>query len=206
MNAIEVKEHLYYDPTTVSCLRWATDRRSGRNFHIVHAHKDSPAGNLRKDTKYFEINLFHKTYKGHRLVWMLFNGDIPDAHEVDHIDRNKLNNRIENLRCVPKVINLRNRDMQKNNASGVTGVSLNTHNKGQQWIAYWKGVDGSQNGKGFAVLKYGYEAAFKMACDWRTKMLAELNAQGAGYTEGHGLIKPTETSSVQLHADSQAPA
>ena len=45
----------------------------------------------------------------HRVIWTLVNGDIPDGMTIDHIDRDKNNNRVENLRCVSQGENNRNR-------------------------------------------------------------------------------------------------
>jgi hypothetical protein len=45
----------------------------------------------------------------HRVVWEMHNGQIPDGLEIDHIDRNPLNNRIENLRLATSQENKRNR-------------------------------------------------------------------------------------------------
>ena len=44
----------------------------------------------------------------HRVIWYYFNGDIPDDKQIDHIDGNKLNNSILNLRCVSPSQNMRN--------------------------------------------------------------------------------------------------
>ncbi len=57
---------------------------------------------------------YHTSYKGnedkiHRLVWQLHYGDIPKDKEIDHIDGDKANNAIDNLRLVTKQGNQWNR-------------------------------------------------------------------------------------------------
>lgn len=63
--------------------------------------------------KYKQVQYKGKLYKVHILVWILHNGEIPNKMQVDHIDKNKLNNRIENLRLLSHSDNLLN-----NNAKG----------------------------------------------------------------------------------------
>jgi hypothetical protein len=72
-----------------------------------------------------------KSYLNHRLIWLWHHGYLPE-HGLDHIDRNKVNNRIENLREVSHSCNMRNCKIAKNNSSGVTGVSMSRDNK---WYA-----------------------------------------------------------------------
>lgn len=57
----------------------------------------------------------------HRLAWRLHYGEWP-VNEIDHINRNPSDNRIENLRDVTASENLQNRRVMKNNEAGETGV------------------------------------------------------------------------------------
>jgi hypothetical protein len=58
----------------------------------------------------------------HRVIWSLCNGEIPKGMTIDHIDGNKGNNKIENLRCVTHQENLKNVRRLRTNTSGVVGV------------------------------------------------------------------------------------
>ena len=57
----------------------------------------------------------------HHVIFFIEYG-YPPVFDIDHIDRNKLNNKIENLRDVRTAINCKNSTMKKNNTSGITGV------------------------------------------------------------------------------------
>ncbi|HAS2179698.1 TPA: HNH endonuclease [Salmonella enterica subsp. enterica] len=62
---------------------------------------------------YLQFSMRKKVYLVHRVIWEIHNGKIPDGMEVDHIDHNKLNNNIENLRLVSKKENHKNMPLQK---------------------------------------------------------------------------------------------
>lgn len=57
---------------------------------------------------YRSITLGQKTYLVHRLIAEAFFGGIPVYKEVDHIDRNKSNNAVINLRICSHAMNMRN--------------------------------------------------------------------------------------------------
>lgn len=63
------------------------------------------------------------TYHGyHRCVWVYHNGVIPERGEIDHVDHDPTNNRIENLRLTNKDGNLHNKRLSKNNTAGRVGI------------------------------------------------------------------------------------
>lgn len=77
--------------------------------------------------------------RAHRLAWFISFGALP-LGEIDHINQQKLDNRIANLRDVTNSINQRNVARKANNTSGVTGVTW--HKQRGKWCA-----QASVNGK-----------------------------------------------------------
>jgi len=81
------------------------------------------AGNPHKG--YLRVKVDRRSYRAHRLIWVMCHGPIPDGMEVDHIDHNPTNNRTENLRLATNAENGRNRrGAQSNSRSGIRGVCL----------------------------------------------------------------------------------
>ena len=106
--------------------------------------KGNIAGCLRSD-RYRFIGINNKSYLAHRLIWFYHYGYFPE-NEIDHINKNKIDNRIENLREASHSCNIRNRGNYNNNISGVKGVHFNKASK--KWIAYiW--ADGKPHGLGY---------------------------------------------------------
>lgn len=71
---------------------------------------------------YLQVKVNGRTYRVSILLWLLYYGEWP-VMEIDHINRIRTDNRIENLRCVSRKVNGRNRSLQTTNTSGHTGVS-----------------------------------------------------------------------------------
>lgn len=75
-----------------------------------------------------------KQLKTHRVIFALHHGYFPDM--IDHIDRNKLNNKIENLRGTNHQLNALNSNLRKDSSSLFTGVTYKKDKK--RWRAYIK--------------------------------------------------------------------
>lgn len=79
---------------------------------------------------YYVGNIFNKLYVKHRIIWKMVNGKEPEV--VDHIDRNKLNNTIDNLRPATIQQNSWNTNSRKNSSSKYLGVTLRPSGN---WVA-----------------------------------------------------------------------
>ena len=76
---------------------------------------------------YIQTQISRKNYQNHRLVWMYHYGYFPEG-ELDHINRVRTDNRIENLREVSRSCNMRNRTQQRS-SSGIKGITWDTAKK-----------------------------------------------------------------------------
>ena len=61
--------------------------------------KGVEAGHLHHEG-YIDVKINNKQYRVHRIIYMMFYGHIPRNMQIDHINRNRTDNRIENLRVV----------------------------------------------------------------------------------------------------------
>lgn len=105
------KTLLTYDPLT------------GKFIHLGKTANGLPAGSVDSEG-YVLISLNKRAYRAHRLAWLLTHGEWP-ANQIDHIDGDRQNNRIANLRDVTNQGNQQNRKRpQSNNKSGYLGVAL----------------------------------------------------------------------------------
>jgi len=90
---------------------------------------NSPNNNTKKDTRAggcggqgYRIVMFKgKRYLTHRVLWALHHGEWPNG-EIDHINGNPRDNRLENLRVVTHQQNCINRKKPSSNTSGFKGV------------------------------------------------------------------------------------
>ena len=99
------------------------DYRDGILYHKVTwgPVKASEVAGTKTPNGYIKVYADGKPHFAHRIIFFMHNGYFPK--EIDHINRIKDDNRIENLREVCRVENARNKGMYKANRSGYRNVS-----------------------------------------------------------------------------------
>lgn len=88
------------------------------------------AGSFCKSTGYINIKVDNEWYTLHRIAILLATGVYDKTVQVDHIDHDRGNNRLSNLRVVSRAENMRNQSLRNTNKTGVTGVSVRYTRKG----------------------------------------------------------------------------
>jgi HNH endonuclease len=118
-----VRELFTYDPAT-GVIAWR------------HKHWNKPAGtvagSLHKSTGYWRLNIRSQKYQAHRIAWLMHYGEWPQV--IDHVNGDRADNRIENLRSASHQTNAQNvHKPRKGTASSLLGASW--HKSSGLWQA-----------------------------------------------------------------------
>jgi hypothetical protein len=116
LNAEEVRALLDYDPET-GVLRW-------KQHMTPRARMGKEAGVIQQG-KYRRVGIYGRYYMAHRLAWLIVTGEWP-THEIDHINGQKADNRLCNLRPATPEQNKRN--TRHRNNTGLPGASYSSVN------------------------------------------------------------------------------
>jgi hypothetical protein len=116
LTAQRLRELFHYDPETGVFTRLATRRTDRVGARAATRHSN---GYIR-----FTVDARHQY--AHRLAWLYVHGRWPSG-DIDHINHDKRDNRIANLRDVSRSVNAQNQIAARSNnrTSGVLGVSWN---------------------------------------------------------------------------------
>lgn len=120
-----LRQLLRYEPETGKLFwkergpEWFVTKRSHASWNTMYAGKEALTASNKLG--YRSGALLGNSVKAHRLAWAIFYGAWPSA-EVDHINRDPGDNRIENLREASKSENAQNRIARKDSVSGLKGV------------------------------------------------------------------------------------
>lgn len=82
---------------------------------------------------YLLISVDSKTFVAQRLAWIISNGTIQSGLQIDHINRDRSDNRLCNLRLVTHMENAHNQKLRTTNKYGYTGLFL--HPQSKKWQA-----------------------------------------------------------------------
>lgn len=172
---------LRYEPET-GLLFWNTRPRSHfkndvvfDRFNKLFAGKKTGA---LKPNGYVHITMNAKTFCAHRVAWAIYYGEHPELC-IDHIDHDKANNKIANLRLVDWRGNAKNLSLSSRNKSGVSGISRCSGGRYQVTI----GID-------------GYQKYLGIFTDIETAIAVRRQAErDHGYHQNHGQVTAAEGQS-----------
>lgn len=150
--------------------RFNYDRENGKLTYKISTSYKTPIGKEigyiwhDGNKKYKYVKVCGKSYRVHRIIWLMEYGEMPDK-QIDHINGNTLDNRINNLRCVDNITNSMNRSIQSNNTSGYHGINqlpsgnwrvrINVNRKRIN-VGTFESFDIALKARQDAEVKYGY--------------------------------------------------
>ena len=147
-------------------FKWRFREEGPKSWNTQNAGKES--GRLINGYRYIRIN--GRSYRAHRLAWLMVTGEWPD-HEIDHINGNRDDNRFHNLRLADRVQQGHNR-----HASGKSNI-LGVHwcKKNNKWFAFTR-IDGKKKNLGGFNCPAAASIAYQIAVHKKVGNYTRMNA------------------------------
>jgi hypothetical protein len=158
MNQVDAIRAVHYEPDT-GYFFWNTREDVGRWWNLRYSGKK--VGGL-DAYGYLTTSIGGETIKLHRLAWIYVHGYIPDNMEVDHVNGDRSDNRIKNLRLADDWQNAVNAATRKDNKSGAKGVSW--HSRANKWQAQIN-IEGKRKSLGYFDDIYAASNAYKVKAE-----------------------------------------
>lgn len=137
----------------------------GLSQRFNRSRAGKPALRTKSNLGYLMGQIFQRTHYAHRVAWAIYHGKWPE-NDIDHLNGDRADNSIKNLRDIPHSQNMRNRGLSKNNTSGHVGVSRTR-------VGTWRAEVRLSYGR---VFSKNY-ATFEEACENQKRVAAQY-----GYT------------------------
>lgn len=120
LNSELLRSLLRYEPSTGK-LFWRKRDGRGRGVAIFNARwAGKEAFTADNGSGYKQGCICSRVQKAHRIIWIIVYGETPS--HIDHINGDRSDNRITNLRSVSPTDNARNKVRPRTNTSGIIGV------------------------------------------------------------------------------------
>jgi hypothetical protein len=135
------------------------------------------AGSMR-GLEYLYVYISGKPYSSHRIIAKMHGIDI--SNDIDHIDGNKINNRIENLRPATRCQNTMNRVINKTNKTGVKGLSISINKQGKKYFHCEISSNKKRHNKYFVYSEENKKTAIDWLVETRARLHEDFSNNGTG--------------------------
>lgn len=159
-----LRKVLDYDPETGMLVWKERPKEMFNQGNRRHSWNSRWAGKLafrKSELGYMRGSVNGRKLLAHRVVWAMHHGKWP-SEQIDHINGDRSDNRIENLREVDAAGNARNHQMRSSNTSGEIGVTWNATRKkwmvrvGRKFVGYFTDLDEATSARRSAAKAMGF--------------------------------------------------
>ena len=154
----ERSEKKYYKNYKISMKKWNLRWAGKEAFTTISYRETGKIGGLHG-------GFFNKDFRAHRIAWLIYYGEWP-KNQIDHINQDPTDNRIENLRDVTQLENLKNQALRSNNKSGYIGVHFEKSkqkyrvrvqiNNSKKHIGYYNTIEEAVAARAVANINYNF--------------------------------------------------
>jgi len=161
----KAKMFKYEDGNLYWVERPRSDFPTQRGYRVYNSRFLGKKAGTKRPDGYHSVGINNSLFLTHRIIWEMHNGPIPKGLEVDHIDTDRSNSRIENLRLATKRQNGHN-TLRLSNLGSMRGVSFDKRRKKKPYSSKFTALDGTVIYLGtYATAEEAHEIWRKVAKD-----------------------------------------
>ena len=133
------REHFTYDEANGNLTWKHRPKEAFKNKQAFGAWTRKYAGRIAGclTRGYILVRIGNRLYRAHRIIWEMHHGPIPSGMVIDHVNKDRADNRLSNLRLATPLQNGANSKARKHNTTGLKGVmaACSSHNRVKKWRA-----------------------------------------------------------------------